>query len=141
MMSFQEKSAWVMSLALLVGGVFYFGVVASVSSEAGELAAPLVRVVATYTAILVILAIIGHIAIAVMTPKEADAPLDERERRIFDRAGHISGVVFGFGVVTSLGYYLYSQNGDALFYLVFASLMIGQLAEYAIRIYLYRTAV
>ncbi len=140
-MPFQEKSAWVMSLALLAGGVFYFGVVITMSSAAGELVRPLIPVIAVYTAILVILAIVGHIAISIFSPREANAPLDERERRIFDRAGNVSGYVFGAGVVVSLGLYLLSYSGDVLFYLVFASLMISQLTEYVIRIALYRTAI
>ena len=107
----------------------------------GELVSPLLPTIAVYTIILVILAIVGHIVISALSPKEANAPLDERERRIFDRAGNVSGYVFGAGVVVSLGLYLLSYSGDVLFYLVFASLMIGQLAEYLMRIVLYRTAV
>ena len=139
MMSFQEKSAWTMSIALLIGGIFYFGVVATMSSAAGELVQPLLPVLVVYTAILIVLAIIGHVVIAIFSPKEANAPLDERERQIFDRAGNISGYVFGFGVIVALGLYLLSHSGDLLFYLVFGSLMISQLAEYGVRIALYRS--
>ena len=140
-MSFQEKSAWVMSLALLLGGAFYFGVVMSMSLELGQLARPLLPLVAVYSVILIIVSILGHILVASLAPRDANAPLDERERRIFDRAGHVSGYVFGSGVVISLGLYLLSYSGDVFFYSIFASLMIGQLTEYALRIYLYRAAV
>lgn len=138
-MPFQEKSAWVMSAALLIGGALYFGVVGAMSAAAGVLVRPLLPMIAVYTVLLVVLAIVGHIAIAVLSPKEANAPLDERERRIFDRAGNVSGFVFGFGAIVALGLYLLSHSGDALFYLVFASLMVSQLTEYAARIFLYRT--
>jgi len=140
-MSFQEKSAWVMSLALAIGGMFYFTTVSDLSAEASQLAPPMIPVIVAYTVILVILAILGHIAIAVFSPKEANAPLDEREREIFARAGNFAGIVFGIGVITSLGMYLFSYSGDALFYSVFASLMFSQLAEYAARIFLYRVAI
>ncbi len=130
-----------MSLSLLLGGVFYFGVVAAMSAEIGQLAQPILTVVTVYTLILIVIAIVGHIAIAILAPKDANAPLDERERRIFDRAGHASSYVFGAGVVLSLGLYLFSHSGDVLFYSIFASLMIGQLAEYAIRIFFYRAAI
>ncbi len=139
-MSFHEKSAWIMSLALLLGGVFYFGIVLSASSDGNQLVQPTLPLVAVYTVLLIILAILGHVAIAVFSPKEANAPLDERERGIFVRAGHISGYIFGVGVVLSLGLYLLSYGGDILFYAIFASLMISQFAEYAIRIVLYRVA-
>lgn len=41
----------------------------------------------------------------------------------------------------SLGLYLLSYDGDLLFYCVFASLMISQLVEYGVQIFLYRTTV
>ena len=78
-MPFQEKSAWVMSAALLIGGALYFGVVGAMSAAAGVLVRPLLPMIAVYTVLLVVLAIVGHIAIAVLSPKEANAPLDERE--------------------------------------------------------------
>jgi hypothetical protein len=140
-MAFQEKSAWVMSVSLLLGGLFYFGVVKTMTAEIGQLAPPILPTVMLYTIILIVVAIIGHIAIAVLTPKEANAPLDEREKTICHRASHVSGYLFGAGVMLSLGVYLYSNSGDALFYGVFASLMISQLAEYIIRILFYRVFV
>jgi hypothetical protein len=140
-MPFQEKSAWIMSFALLVGGLFYFGVVAAMSSELGHLAPPNLPVVAVYSVILAIIASVGHIAIAILTPKEATARLDERERTVAGRAGDRSGVVFGAGVVLSMGLYLVTYDGNLFFYCVFASLMISQLASYIIQIVLHRTSV
>lgn len=140
-MPFQEKSAWVMSLSLLLGGVFYVGVIATISEDIGRLAPPVLPVVIAYTVILIVVAVLGHIVLAAFAPENANASLDEREREIFYRAGHYAGNIFAFGVLISLGFYILTQSGDALFYGIFASLMIGQLAEYAIRIFLYRTGV
>jgi uncharacterized membrane protein (DUF485 family) len=138
LMPFQEKSAWLMSFTLLLGGIFYFGVVAAMSAGMGTLAPPLLPVVVVYTVILTIIAAISHIVIAIFAPKEANASLDERERRIFDRAAHLSGYVFGSGVILSLGVYLITYNGNLLFYSVFGSLMLSQLFEYVFQIALYR---
>lgn len=138
-MAFQEKSAWIMTLALLIGGLFYFGLVVLISNDMEQLAPPLLPLIVIYTIILVALAIVGHVLIAIMAPKEANAPLDERERQIQYRAGHWSGYVIGVGVIVSLGSYLFTRNGDLLFYAVFASLMLSALTEYASQIVLYRT--
>ncbi len=73
--------------------------------------------------------------------KDADAPSDEREKLIFDRAGHYSSYVLAAGVLVSLGTYLLSGNGDLLFYVVFASLVASHLAEYMLQIIFYRTNV
>lgn len=137
-MAFQEKSAWIMAAALILTGIFYFSSVASMSSALGNLAPPNIPVLAVYTVLLAVLAISGHIAIALFAPKEANTVTDERERRIFERAGHWSGYIFGAGVILSLGLYLVFYDGNLLFYGVFGSLMLSQLAEYLIQIVLYR---
>lgn len=140
-MPFQEKSAWIMSLALLVGGIFYFGVVAAMSWAIGQLAPPILPLIAVYTAILVIIAVLGHVVVAVLAPRDANAPHDERDRAVIVRAGHWSGYLFGVGVILSLGLYLFSYDGNLLFYCVFASLMISQLFEYAAQIFFYRRGI
>lgn len=139
-MAFQEKSAWVMAVALLLGALMYFGVVVRASSSVGALATPAVPLIALYTIVLIVIAIIGHAVAAAMAPKEANARPDERDRTIAAYASHRSGYVFGAGVILSLGLYLLSGDGDLLFYCVFASLMLGTLAEYVIQIFLYRTS-
>ena len=140
-MPFHEKSAWIMSVALLLGGVFYFGAVVSAWSESGQLMSPLFPLIVIYTVFLIVIAVVGHIVIAVLAPKDANAPVDERERQIFCRAGHYSSYVFAVGVLMSLGIYLISKSGDLLFYTVFASLMVAQIAEYFFQILFYRTSI
>jgi hypothetical protein len=139
-MSFQEKSAYVMFVVLLLGGSLYFYEVLSQSMGLEGLISPIIPGLIKLTFMLVIMSIIGHIIIAAISPKEAAAKLDERERQIFNRAGSISGLILGFVVILSLGSYLISEDGSLLFYAVFAGLIISQLAEYATRIFLYRTA-
>lgn len=140
-MPFHEKSAWILSFALLLGGAVYFSVVALMSAELGQLAPPLLPLVVVYILVMVVIAIIGHIVIGTLAPKDANASLDERERRIFDRAGHLAGYVFASGVVLALGAYLFSYDGNLLFHGVFGSLMLGQLTEYLVQIRLYRATV
>ena len=138
-MAFKEKSAWLMSLALALAGVGYYRLVAGASAELGELAPPMLPHVVIYTALLVAVAIAGHIAIAVFAPSDAGAPTDERERRIFDRAAHLAGYALAGGTVLCLGLYLVFNNAHMLFYGVFASLMLSQLLEYLLQILFYRS--
>lgn len=140
-MPFKEKSAWIMASLLLTLGVAYFYFVAAISSAAGQLATPMLRSIVIYTVLLIILSVIGHTVIGILAPKEANAAADERERSIFDRAGHYSSYFMGAGVVMSLGAYLFVRSGDLLFYTVFASLMLGQITEYVFQIILYRTSI
>ena len=140
-MSFHEKSAWVMALALLLGGMFYFAALVSASSGLGRLAAPVLPPLLVLTIGLAVLSIIGHVAIAVMAPRDANTPPDEREWKIFHRAGYLAWYVSVTGVILSLGLYLFTDDGNLLFYCVLASLMLSQMVEYVLQIVFHRTSV
>ncbi len=138
-MPFHEKSAWIMTTALLGTSGMYFAVIVSLSNKLGQLAPPLLPLIVIYTVALIVIAVVGHLLIALFSPKDANAPLDERERLIHQRAGHWSGLVIGAGVIFSLALYLFTYNGHLLFYAVFASLIVSTIVEYACQIVLYRT--
>ena len=140
-MPYQEKSAWLMTVILGSLGFGYFSQVWSLSTTSGQLAPPTLPAIISFTVALVIASIVAHIVIAVFSPTDVNEPSDEREKRIFDRAGHWSGYVLVFGVVTSLGHYLFTAQDHVLFYGVFASLILSQLAEYIFQIYFYRSRI
>lgn len=137
-MSFYEKSAWLMSIALTVCGFVYFRNVYVYSMEAGELIAPSLPLLSLFTIGVVIFAVIGHILIALISPKEAEADLDEREKSIFDKAGSLSSYVLGFGAIVGLLHFMVLQDGNVLFYIVFASLLLSHICEYVLQILYYR---
>ena len=137
-MSFTEKSAWVMSIALSVGGIAYFGIVLLASRGQETLVSPTLPLVAMYTAALVCMAIVGHIVAASSAPHEASAVADERERMVANRASRLASRVLAAGTVLSLVHYLLFADGDLLFYALFASLMLGQLADYVGQIVFFR---
>lgn len=140
-MSFHEKSAWVMSIALILSGTAYFFIVAQMSAAIGEIAPPLGPIVAIYVVVLTILAVFGHAIVAALSPKEANAATDERDRLIVYRASSFAGIVLATGIFCAMGFYLLTYSGNALFHGVLASLMVAQLAEYLRQIVLYRTVV
>lgn len=137
-MAFKEKTAWIMSLALFLGGVFYWSVVAAGSQELGAAMPPLIPVVAVYVGILVIIAIIGHVAAALTSLKTANDPINERERAITARATSLADSVMGIGILISLGIYLISYDDNQLFHLVFGTLMVSQFLHYAAQTVLFR---
>lgn len=139
-MPFQEKSAWVMTVALILSGAVYFILVLSMSSE-GYLVPLILPVFVLYTVLLVVLAIIGHIVIALLSPKEANSKTDERERLIKIKSSHLSGYIFAVGIIFSLFIYMFTYSGSLLFYAVFASLMIGQIMEYIFQLYFHRRSI
>ena len=139
-MAFQEASAWIMCAALLIGGGFYAIVLASASAALGAVAPPLPPVVGLSIALLVVLSIVGHVVIAIVSRRSADAAPDERERIASLRSSSLSGTLFGGGVLLALGAYLLTFDGNLLFHAVVFSLVLAQISEYASRIVLLRTA-
>jgi hypothetical protein len=140
-MSFREKSAWAMALILIGGAIFYFDKVVSLSRATGETAPPIIGFVIAYVILIVIASIIIMSVLAVSAGKEADAPADEREKIIADRAGNWSGYVLVIPALGALWHYTVHGDGNMLFHLVFLGLMLSQISEYMFQIFLYRRGV
>ena len=136
-MAFREKSAWVMSAVMALTGVYYLNLVVSASRSAGNTAPP-TGILIAYVLLVVIASIIAQVALAYSSPKEANAPADERERPALDRAGNLAGVILSSGTVISLLYFLYRGDAYLLFHMVMGSLIVAQIAEYALQIVLLR---
>ena len=137
-MSFREKSAWGMAVVLSAGAVFYFDKVIGVSRATGETAPPLIGFVIAYVVLIVIASVIVMSVLAVSAGKEANAPADERERIIADKAGNWSGYVLAVPALGALWHYTVHMDGNMLFHLIFLSLMLSQIAEYVFQIVLFR---
>ena len=124
-MSFREKTAWISMLSMLgVYGLYFWRVI-----HAGPLAAGfhfgslLVTIIA-----LVFVQVVLTIAVAIFTPREADAPPDEREKLIELRAMRIaySGLATGVAFACFFGAFdppLVFNTNALLFILVTAEIM------------------
>lgn len=135
-MSFREKSAWLMALLMTAAGLYYFHIVRAASQALGETAPPMV--VIAFVILVVIGSVVGQIVLALSWRKEAIAPADERERLVQQRAGNWSGYVLAAGAVCSLGHFVVHADGNMLFHLIMASLIVSQISEYAFHIILVR---
>ena len=132
-MPFREKSAWVMAIIIVITAALYAALVAPLPS-----AVPPLPIVIGYVVVLTILSVFGQIAIAILAPRDAGAAADERDRQIADRAGNLSGSVLAVGVVLGMGMYLMGHPPSYMFHATLISLMLAQLAEYALQIWYYR---
>jgi hypothetical protein len=140
-MSFREKTAWGMGLILILAGAWYFSKVVSVSTALGHTSPPDLRFFIGYVTLVVITSIIVNVMLAIMSGKEANAPADEREKAILDKAGHWAGYVLAVGAFGGLWHFGWLGDGNLMFHIVFGSLMLSQIAEYAFQIFLYRRGV
>ena len=135
---FREKTAWAMASILIGGAAFYLYMVISASRALCQTAPPIVGFVIGYVVVIVIASSVVMAALALATPREANAPADEREKIISDKAGNWSGYVMVMPALGALWHYAVNMDGNMLFHLVFLSLMLGQIAEYVFQIVLYR---
>ncbi len=140
-MSFQEKSAWVMALALTVISIMCGWSVYEASVAAGGLVSPSIGLISSYTLVLVVIVVAGQIVISICSPKQASTPADEREIHIERKAGYTSGWIMGVGAVVSMSHYLHWNNGDMLFYMVLGSMALAAIVDYVYRIVLHRSAI
>ena len=133
-MSFREKSAWAMALVLVITGILYVWLALQMPP------APSLVALVPYVLVVVTLSIAVQATLAIFSPAEANAPADERERVVIDRAGNWSGMVLAAGVVLAGGWYLSDPSEPMLFHYVFGSLVVSQIAEYVFQIALFRRA-
>ncbi len=140
-MSFREKTAWAMSIILTLSGLFYFDKVIGVSQAIGQTAPPIIGFVIAYVVLVVIASIIIMSVLGASAADEANAPADEREKLVVDRAGHWSGYILAFGVAIGLFHFWAQGDGNFLFHACFASLMLSQIAEYGFQIWFLRRGV
>jgi hypothetical protein len=138
-MTFREKSAWLMAILMTAAGLYYLHIVRESSQALRETAPPAVAL--AFVFLVVAGSVIAQIVLAVSSPKEAKAPADERERQVEQRAGNWSGLVLATGAVSSLGHFMVYADGNMLFHLVMASLIVAQIADYSFQIVLFRRSV
>ena len=115
-MSFREKIAWVsVVLTLLVWGSYFATLMQRVAQgnlDGGKLAGMFIGSVIT----LIILQIVFSIAAALITPREADAPPDERDQLIAAKANSSAFMVLNVCVlcVAGIGPFVAMMSGVRL---------------------------
>jgi hypothetical protein len=130
-----------MIFILFSAGAYYFNKIIGISHALGETAPPIISLVISYVILIVIASIIIMAAIAGTSGREANQPADERDRLIIDKAGHWSGYILAAGALAGIFNYSVLHDGNLLFHIVFASLMLSQIGEYVFQIILYRRGV
>lgn len=140
-MGFQEKMAWAMMVILIVTGVAYYSVVFQASAALGAVAPPLLPLMIGYTVFLVVLITVAAILISISKPSEAGAGLDERDKLIQFKGEAWSSRAMGFLTVCALLDFGVNGDGNRLFHIIFAVLIISQIAEYGLQILFYRRGV
>ncbi len=143
-MPFREKSAWI-SLVLTLGvyGVYF------VSYWRGLASGLPFNVTIDFSlavVVLVVLQVISTTVVAILSPRDAQAPEDERERLINLRAKSAAYLTLQFGAVAAAASVYFARGlgeagGWVVANAVFCALVVSQLTQYLAVIIGYRRGV
>ena len=139
-MPFREKMAWITiaTHAVVFGG--YFWLLARSWDERLGFGLSLGLMIGSL-ACLVILTVALAMLAALISPQEANAPADERERLIGLKAERIAAYVLSALVVCLIGALLMGWNGLLVANLLLGAMVISELTKAAAQIAYYRAGV
>ena len=143
-MSFREKSAWISFVVILVAFGFYFAAVTrhllrpgaphhDAAEHLGFFALFALLVIAV-----VVLEVALHILVAIRSPSDAHAPVDERDRLINLKAARIAFYVLMIGAFLSIGTMHLGATAVFMGNCVFFAIWIAELSRLGSQVVLYR---
>jgi hypothetical protein len=135
---FQEMSAIVMTLAQGLALAVYVGVIAQALSAGARLADIPPHILVVLVIVSVLIAAIGHALAAIISPSEANAPRDERERAIAGQAARVGSTVTFLAMSLVLVSAFLGAQGWTFFHLSVVALSLGGLSETLASLWLFR---
>jgi predicted RND superfamily exporter protein len=139
-MSIREKSAWIsLSTLSVVFGGYFFTLWQSWDDSIGQ-GLSIGLLVAAVVALIVIVTTLTIVS-ALASPKDANAPADERERMIDLKAERIASYTLSTGVVCLIGALLIGWNSFLVANLLLAAMVISELVKAIAQIAYFRTGV
>jgi hypothetical protein len=142
-MPFREKSAWVAVAGMVVGYGGYFAVIASLPPQtiSGDPPGMVLKLFALLTIATIVRLLIlgaGTLAIRAISPADARAPADERDRAIAGRSAAIAYYVMMTGMILVGMVMPFTARGWAIVNAALLAIVIAELARYGTIIAAYR---
>ncbi|HZM94499.1 MAG TPA: hypothetical protein VFB92_13800 [Vicinamibacterales bacterium] len=134
-MSFREKSAWIsLMLIVLVFGPYFWLVGRSFAGQTHVHGGTQFALILLF----VVLEIVLHIAVAIQSPRDAEAPSDERDNLIDLRATRVAFYVLFGGALISIFTLHFPVNVWTLSQFVLFSIVVAELVKFGSQIVFYR---
>jgi len=141
-MSFREKSTWVTFVLLLVTFAVYFGnaffVLHGANHVDGHPTSSLFHLFFQLVFWFIVLEIVMHILIAARTPKDANAPLDEREKLIALKSMQPAFYVLLVGAFLAIGTLHLGTTTYHMAHSVLFVVWIAELVRHGMQLYYFR---
>ena len=138
-MSFREKSAWISLISILVVSSVYFAHVPRTLNPRAS--AELLHGLFLCVIALVVIQVAAHTIVALLAPRDARTPKDERERLIELKATRIAYPVYVLGSLLAVSTIHLGANAMAMGYGVLLALVVGELVNYGARIVFFRRGI
>lgn len=136
-MSFREKTAWIALFAYgLVFGGYFFNLASAWDERWGQRLSGGLMIGAVIA--LVVITVSLTATAAILSPRQANAPADEREQMIDLKAERIASYTLSTGVVLLIGALLMEWNGILVANLLLAAMVISEIVKALAQIVAYR---
>jgi hypothetical protein len=136
-MSFTEKGIWVYGVVAVVTYVVYLSIILGRAGDTPLTEVSYVPTMLWTIGIAIVLSIIGHIAVAIAKPSEADKS-DVRDKDINRFGEHVGGIVLAVGMVVPLGLALAEFDYFWIANAMYAAFVLSSLVSATVKLVAYR---
>jgi hypothetical protein len=136
-MSFQEKSTWLVLVVSIATYAVYLGIILSRAGDTPLVEVEYVAVMLWTIGFAIVLNIVGHIAVAVASPKDADKS-DERDTNINRFGEYVGATVLGVAILVPLGLTLAEFDHFWIANAIYAAFVLQGLVVATVKLVAYR---
>jgi hypothetical protein len=136
-MSFREKSDWCSFLSLCVFGFFFFQLAHDFLTY-GHPPRNYFALFFGLAGLMVAIQVVSHVGLVILSPKDAEAPVDERERLIHLRAVRVSYYVLLVGVFLVIGTMHLGFSIWQMAHCILFVIWLAELVRYGLRLFFHR---
>jgi hypothetical protein len=137
--TFREQSAWISFVVILVAFGIYFGLLTAHLLRPESSPHPhFFGLFMLLVAAVVVLEVVLHILVAIRSPSDAGAPVDERDRLINLKAARVAFYVLMTGAFLSIGTMHLGATAWFMGNCVFFAIWIAELTRLGSQVVLYR---
>lgn len=137
-MSFREKSDWLSFISLCLLGIYFAEIARGLMGGEHPGGHYYFTLFWALVVVLIVIQIVTHIVLAIRSPKDAQTPVDERERLIHLRATRPAYYVLLVGTFLTIGTMHMGFSLWQFAHCILFFIWIAELARYGLRLYFYR---
>ena len=133
--SFEEKSAWIMLVSLVIIATGYHVFAAQMWANGVDILAAYVPLFTVAVVLLVTALIAGHVLAAILNRPDSE---DERDKLVGLKAESNSSWLLGVGVLLAIGHMVVSTDSVLTAHILMLALFASEILKCALQVFYYR---